>query len=69
MKIIKIPSAKNQISNGHFQTIKQWLVENVHSYGDLYNPEELISKITGETINVKPYLNYLNMKYSEIYGF
>jgi carboxypeptidase Taq len=64
-----MPNWKTQISKGHFQPVKQWLIKNIHSYGDLYNPEDLINKITGEKISVKPYLNYLNEKYSEIYGF
>jgi len=64
-----IPDWKNQIAKGSFQTIKQWLVENVHSYGDLYDPADLIKKITGEELSVKPYLSYLNEKYSKLYGF
>ncbi len=64
-----LPNWKNQISNGHFQETKQWLVENVHNYGDLYDPESMIKKITGEKISVKPYLEYLNKKYSNLYGF
>jgi carboxypeptidase Taq len=49
--------------------VKNWLVENVHSYGDLYDAPELIRKISGKGLNVKPYLNYLNEKYSNLYGF
>ena len=64
-----LPNWKNQISNGHFQETKQWLVENVHKYGDLHDPEDLIKKIAGEKISVKPYLEYLNKKYSKLYGF
>ncbi len=60
---------KNQITRGNFHDIKQWLVKNVHSHGDLYDPADLIKKITDEELNVKPYLNYLNEKYSKLYGF
>ena len=59
----------DQIAKGNFQNVKQWLVKNVHSYGDLYDPTDLIKKIAGEKINVKPYINYLNEKYSKLYGF
>jgi len=64
-----LPDWRNQIAKGNFQNIKQWLVKNVHSYGDLYDPADLIKKITGEELSVKPYLNYLNEKYSKLYGF
>ncbi|MDI6847955.1 MAG: hypothetical protein QMD23_07525 [Candidatus Bathyarchaeia archaeon] len=51
---------RKQIAKGNFQNIKQWLIKNVHSYGDLYDPADLIKKITGQELNVKPYINYLN---------
>ncbi|MFQ5836246.1 MAG: carboxypeptidase M32 [Candidatus Bathyarchaeia archaeon] len=60
---------RNQISNGNFRDVKQWLVKNVHSCGDLYDPADLIKRITGEGLSVKPYLNYLYEKYSKLYDF
>jgi carboxypeptidase Taq len=64
-----LPDWKTQISNGNFQNIKQWLAKNVHNYGELYDPTDFIKKITEEELSVKPYLNYLNKKYSKLYGF
>jgi len=64
-----LPEWKDQIRQGNFQDIKQWLIKNVHSYGDLYDPSDLIKKITGKELSVKPYLDYLNQKYSKLYGF
>lgn len=64
-----LPDWRNQIAKGNFHNIKQWLAKNVHSYGDLYDPADLIKKIAGEEISVKPYINYLNEKYSMLYGF
>ncbi len=64
-----LPGWKNQIKRGKFRDTKQWLIKNVHSYGNLYYPSDLIKKITGGELSVKPYLNYLNQKYSKLYGF
>ena len=64
-----LPEWKNQIERGNFHDIKEWLIKNVHSYGDLYYPPDLIKKIVGEELSVKPYLNYLNQKYSKLYDF
>jgi len=64
-----MPDWKNHAAKGNFQPIKQWLTKNVHSYGNLYDPPDLIKKITGEQINVKHYLEYLNKKYSDLYGY
>jgi carboxypeptidase Taq len=60
---------REQVAKGNVTKVKEWLVKNVHAYGNLYDPEELIRKITGKGLDVKPYLNYLNRKYSKLYGF
>jgi carboxypeptidase Taq len=64
-----LPNWRKQLANGDFGDAKQWLIKNVHSYGNLYDPADLIRRITGEELNVKPYLNYLSEKYSKLYGF
>ena len=64
-----LPEWKSQIARGIFHDLKQWLIKNVHSYGNLYYPPDLVKRITGEELSVKPYLNYLNHKYSKLYGF
>ena len=60
---------RTQISEGSFGNVKQWLTEKVHSHGNLYSPPELIKIITGNELAVDPYLDYLNEKYSRLYGF
>jgi carboxypeptidase Taq len=60
---------KSQLENGNFRNIKQWLVNNIHSFGNLYNPPELIKKVTGKELAVDSYLSYLNKKYSKLYEF
>lgn len=60
---------KDQLARGDFQSVKQWLVANVHQQGDLFDPPVLIQRITGEPLNAKPYLTYLNEKCSWVYGY
>ncbi len=64
-----LPNWRDQVAKGNFQDTKKWLTTNVHLYGNLYDPADLIKKITGEPINVKPYLGYLDKKYEWIYGY
>jgi carboxypeptidase Taq len=64
-----LPNWRKQIEKGNFSLVKNWLIKNVHNYGNLYDPPELIRKIAGKELSVKPYLNYLNEKYSTLYGF
>ncbi|MFQ6073789.1 MAG: carboxypeptidase M32 [Candidatus Bathyarchaeia archaeon] len=64
-----MPDWRDKIAKGNFRDVKRWLIDNVHHYGNLYDPAVLIKKITGEEINVKPFLEYLDKKYSWIYGY
>ena len=64
-----LPSWRDQIAKGKFHDVKKWLIQNVHHYGNLYDSAILLEKITGGEINAKPYLVYLNEKYSWIYGY
>jgi carboxypeptidase Taq len=64
-----LPNWRKQIEKGKFTPVKNWLIESIHSYGNLYDPPELIRKITEKELDVKPYLSYLNEKYSKLYGF
>ncbi|MDO8056185.1 MAG: carboxypeptidase M32, partial [Candidatus Hermodarchaeota archaeon] len=64
----EIPNWLDQIGDGKFANIKQWMVENVHRRGNLYNPEDLVKLITGEGLNAKPFINYLTVKYKRIFN-
>lgn len=64
-----IPNWKDLIRKGNFKPIKEWLINNVHKYGDLYDPADLIKKITNEELNVKYFIDYLNKKYSKLYDY
>ncbi len=62
-----LPDWKSQLAEGNCQNVKKWLAENVQSHGNLYDPPELIKKIVGRELDVKPYLDYLYKKYSQLY--
>ena len=55
------------LENGDLTYINDWLKDNIHQYGGIYSPEELIKKVTGEEIQTKYFLNYLEDKYKKIY--
>ena len=63
------PQWLSQLAEGNLEPIKKWLVNNVYAYGNLYDPADLIKKITGTGLTVKPYLKYLQGKYSRLYAF
>jgi carboxypeptidase Taq len=64
-----LPDWRSQLSHGNLQKINAWLKGNIHSRGDLHDPEELIKKATGTALNAKAFIVYLNEKYGDLYGF
>jgi carboxypeptidase Taq len=64
-----LPDWRNQLAEGKLEPVNNWLKDNIHSKGNLYDPEELIKQATGRTLDSEPYLQYLNKKYSYLYGF
>lgn len=63
-----LPDYYELIKDGKISEITKWLAENVHSHGGTYEPKVLIEKITGEPLDAKYFLQYLNEKYSKIYN-
>jgi carboxypeptidase Taq len=60
---------RSQLAQGNLEDMRVWLTKNVYSYGDLYDPADLMRRITGNKIDSEPYLEYLREKYSGLYGF
>jgi carboxypeptidase Taq len=67
--IMDLPNYYEDIKEGRLEGILAWLRENIHKYGSVYKPAELIKKVTGEELTAKYFIEYLNKKYSEVYEF
>ncbi|MDN3505702.1 MAG: carboxypeptidase M32 [Simkaniaceae bacterium] len=61
------PNWDKQLAKGDLAFIRQWQKENIHQFGRQYLPEDLCKKVTGSTLNEKPYIDYLTKKYTAIY--
>lgn len=69
-KMIKdIPNVYEEVERGNLAPVHEWLKKNVHECANLYDPSELIKNITGEDLNAKYFLEYLDNKYKEIYKY
>jgi carboxypeptidase Taq len=64
-----IPDWRDQLAAGNLKDVQNWMTENIHKRGNLYDPEQLLKLTTGKKIDAEPYLLYLNEKYSALYGF
>ncbi len=68
-KMLKdIPDVMERVEKGDLKVVKDWLNENIHKHGAVYKPSELIKMVTGEELSAKYFIDYLNRKYSEVYG-
>jgi carboxypeptidase Taq len=63
-----IPDLPEQIRRGEFGPWLAWLREKIHKHGSMFEPQELIQRVTGSKIDPAPYMLYLTKKYSDIYG-
>jgi carboxypeptidase Taq len=62
-----IPDLDDQIRKGNFSELLAWLRQNIHRYGQKYEPQKLVEMATGSRITPEPYVRYLMKKYGEIY--
>ncbi len=63
------PDWEKKVSKGELIFLRDWLKEKIHKHGRLYGAQELVKRISGQTVSIKPYLSYLTQKYQGIYGF
>lgn len=63
-----LPDLREHIAAGDFAMLREWLSANVHQVGSLYeSPDELLQRVTGRSIDVSVYLDYLTKKYEALY--
>ena len=56
------------LKKGDFSAINEWNKEKIWQYGKLYAPCEVLERVLGEPFNAGVYADYLEKKYTEIYG-
>lgn len=64
-----MPGWQGNLTKGEVVPVTDWLTKNVHHYGSLYDPGDLVQEVVGEPPKAKPFLSYLEEKYSSIFGF
>lgn len=61
------PKIEEDISNGNFEYLRQYLDKNIHKIGNKKNADDIIKEITGEGLNPKIFIDHLYEKFSGIY--
>lgn len=66
--VAQIPSIPGEIAQGRFESLFNWLKENVWADGRRRFPDEQVRKATGRPLETGPYINYLKAKTRDVYG-
>ncbi len=61
------PQIPDEIRQGRFDTLRHWLTENIYRHGRKYTAPELIRRVTGGDLTIRPYIEYLKTKYGPLY--
>ena len=63
----EIPDLDEKIANGKSIVLLSWLRKQVHRFGKMYEPQDLLQRVTGERLNPSYFTRYITDKYSQIY--
>jgi len=64
----EIADLDERISSGDLAPLLAWLRKGIHRYGKMYEPKELIERVTGEKPDPSYFVRYIVDKYSDVYG-
>lgn len=65
----KRPDAFAHLAAGDIGAIDGWMQEHLFRWGCCFTSPELMKRVAGSELDASPYLDYLNEKYSRLYGF
>ena len=61
------PGVQDAVNSANYQPLLNWLIENIYQYGRTYSPDQILQRATGSSLNVKPYLTYIQHKYDDLF--
>lgn len=63
----EIPGLAEQVRSGQMSTLLQWLRRKVHQHGRRYYSDDLCKLVTGQGLDTKFFIHYIQDKYAGIY--
>ena len=63
----QIPDWEDQVRRGRFEQILEWLRDQIHRHGRVYSAAEICRRVTGEPLNARYFMDYLESKFGELY--
>lgn len=61
------PEIPAEIAQGKFDTLHGWLRQNIYQHGSKFTADELLQRVTGDSMRVEPLIGYLRQKFGELY--
>lgn len=62
-----IPDLDAEFQTGSFDSLREWLVQQIHRQGRRYRAGQLCERVTGEPLSVRPFLDAIRSKFSRLY--
>ncbi|MFB6111263.1 MAG: carboxypeptidase M32 [Halobacteriaceae archaeon] len=62
-----IDELDDEVRNGEFGALREWLRQNIHEHGARYTTPELIELATGEEFTADYFLDHVESKYAALY--
>jgi carboxypeptidase Taq len=62
--VAELGDVEEQFARGEFVPLREWLREHVYRCGRMFEPQELLRRVTGSELDPEPYLAYLRAKFS-----
>jgi len=63
-----LPHWESLVRTGEFAPLLGWLRTNIHRHGRVYTAGELCRRVTGQPLDSRYFLDYLNQKFGAVYG-
>ena len=64
---VDLPDLDVQLAAGELHDLRQWLREHVHRHGAKFSTGELLNRVVGGPIAVRPFIDYLKGKLTQVY--
>lgn len=62
------PTIPTEIAKGEFQTLHNWLKDNIYQFGRKLTANEVTEHASGQAMSIDPYMSYLRGKYGALYS-
>ncbi|KJH71432.1 carboxypeptidase M32 [Aliterella atlantica] len=63
------PEIPQQIRQGNFKVLHDWLKQNIYQHGRKYTAAEIVEKVTLQPLSIEPFIRYIKGKFGELYNF